>query len=112
MFIIAALLATQLASTKPPKHKSSVPDSSAMTFVQVQNNRHVPVRVFAQDGFGEIELGVVPAGTTATLRVADPIVIEGNVDFFVHPQGQPEEDTGSLEVHRGDRLGVLVPERK
>ena len=112
MFIIAALLATHLASTKPPKHKASAPDSSAMTLVEVQNNRDVPVRVYAQDGFGEIEMGVVPAGTTATLRIADPIVLDGDVDFFVHPQGQPEEETGTLEIHRGDRIGVLVPARK
>lgn len=112
MFIIAAVLVTHLVSTKPPKHRSSVPDSSAMTLVEVQNNRNVPVTVYAQDAFGEVELGVVGADSTRTLRVADPVVLGGDVEFFVHPKGQPDEGTGTMEVRRGDRLAILVPARK
>ena len=112
MFIIAAVLATQLTSVKPPKHRASLPDSSSMTLVEVQNNRNVPVTVYAQDSFGEMKVGVVGADSTATLRLADPIVLDGDVDFFVHPKGQSDEETGNVEIHRGDRLGILVPEKK
>jgi hypothetical protein len=112
MFIIAAVLATQLASVKPPKHKSSLPDSTDMTLVEVQNNRNVPVTVYGQNAWGELKLGVVPAETTVVLRLSDAATLDGDVDFFVHPKGQEDETTGSLEVHRGERLGILVPEKK
>src|SRR4029079_14054806 len=64
LFLIAPVLATQLASVKPPKHKSSLPDSTDMTLVEVQNNRNVPVTVYGQNSWGELKLGVVPAETT------------------------------------------------
>ena len=112
MFIIAAVLATQLASVKPPKHRSSVPDSTDMTLVEVQNNRNVPVTVYAEDTWGEVKLGVVAAGSAATLRLNDPLMMDGDVDFFVHPKGGQDETTGSIEMHRGERLGILVPEKK
>jgi hypothetical protein len=107
MFIVAALLASQLAA-KPPKHNTS-PDSSAMTLVEVQNDRNVPVTVYAQDSWGEFELGVVGADSTATLRVSDPVVVDGDIDFFVRPRGEPTQETGTVEVHRGERLGIIVP---
>lgn len=112
MFIIAAVLATQLASIKPPKHESSLPDSTDMTLVEVQNNRNVPVTVYGQSSWGESKLGVVPAETTVVLRLSDAVAEDGDVEFFVHPKGQEDETTGSLEVHRGERLGILVPEKK
>jgi hypothetical protein len=112
MFIIAAVLATQLASVKPPKHKSSRSDSTDMTLVEVQNNRNVPVIVYGQNSWGEVKLGVVPAEGTATLRLSDSLVRGGDVDFFVHPKGQEDETTGSLEVRHGERIGILVPEKK
>ena len=112
MFIINALLAMNVAVAKPPKHHSSTPDSSSMTLVEIQNNRNVPVVVYAQDTWGEVKLGVVGADSTATLRLSDPLVLDGDVDFFVHPKGQEDEGTGNVEVHRGERLGILVPAKK
>jgi hypothetical protein len=112
MFIITALLATNLAITKPPKHHSSVPDSSDMTLVQVQNDRNVPVVVYAQDSWGEVKLGVVNADSTATFRLGKPIEPDAEIDFFVHPKGQLEEDTGNIDVRRGEHLGILVPPKK
>jgi hypothetical protein len=111
MLIIATALAAHLA-TKPPKHKAEVPDSSAMTLVEVQNNRNVPVTVYAQDSWGEVELGVVAADSTVTLRVSDAVNPDQAIDFFIHPKGRPDEDTGNVEVHRGERIGIVVPARK
>lgn len=112
MFIITALLATNLAITKPPKHHSSVPDSSDMTLVEVQNDRNVPVVVYAQDSFGEMKLGVVAADSTATFRLSNPIGTDAEIDFFVHPKGQLDEDTGNIDVRRGEHLGILIPPKK
>jgi hypothetical protein len=111
MFFIATLVATQLA-IKPPKHRATVPDSSGMTLVEVQNDRTVPVTVYAQDSWGETELGVVPADSEVTLRVLNPIRLDDDIDFFVHPKGQPNEETGDMNVRRGDRIAIVVPARK
>ncbi|HUQ82080.1 MAG TPA: hypothetical protein VM076_13100 [Gemmatimonadaceae bacterium] len=114
MLIAAAVFASMLSSAKPhhPRHDAAV-DSSGITLVEVQNDRKVPVTVYAQDSWGEITVGVVPADSTVTLRLRDSFVREGaDIDFFVHPRGQPEEETGYMEVRRGERLGVLVPPRR
>src|SRR5215211_2459165 len=95
MFIVTALLVTHLAVAKPPKLHSSVPDSSDMTLVEIQNNRNVPVVVYAQDGWGETKLGVVDADSTATFRLSDSIALDSHIDFFVHPKGQFDQETGN-----------------
>ena len=46
-----------------------------------------------------------------TLRVNDALVDYGDIDFFLHPTGEPEEETDYLDVRPGDRLGILVPPR-
>ena len=111
MLFLATMLAGELF-TKPPKHKPVVPDSVSMTLVQVQNDRDVPVTVYAQNSWGEIKLGVVGADRTAILRVPDLAAMDGDVDFFVHPKGQEDEETGSLDIHHGDRIGIVVRDRK
>jgi NADPH-dependent ferric siderophore reductase len=112
MFIMAAVLASALAMEKPrhPRHQASL-DSSNVTLIEVQNDRHVPVAVYAQDAYGEVELGVVPPDSTITLRLRDAFVGRGDVDFFVHPKGAPDQETGYLDVRRGERLGIVVPPR-
>jgi len=112
MFIMAAVLASSLAMEKPHHPRSRAPiDSASATLIEVQNDRHVPVVVYAQDSWGEVELGVVPPDSTVTLRLSDAVVERGEVDFFVHPKGAPDQETGYLDVRRGERLGILVPPR-
>lgn len=112
MLIVATLLATQIMASEPhPKHKASVSDSSNMTLVEVQNNRNVPVTVYAQDSSGEVKLGVVGADSDATFQMKKAITLDGDVDFFVHPKGQQTEETGNVELRPGDRLAILVPEK-
>lgn len=110
MLGLGTLLAATLMSAAPAISPPAT-DSSQMTLVVVQNDRTVPVAVYAQDAWGELELGVVPPDSTVTLRVDDPFLDRSDIDFFVHPKGQPEEETGYLDIHRGDRLGILVPPR-
>jgi hypothetical protein len=111
MLITAALLASAIATAKPHPQRAAGVDSSEITMVEVQNDRKVPVTVYAQDSWGETRLGVVPADSTITLRVRTAFVGRGDIDFFVQPRGQPEEETGYMEVRQGERLGIVVPPR-
>ena len=111
MFIMAAVLASALAMEKPRHPRQASLDSSNVTLIEVQNDRHVPVAVYAQDAYSEVELGVVPPDSTVTLRLRDAFVGRGDVDFFVHPKGAPDQETGYLGVRRGERLGIVVPPR-
>ena len=116
MFIMAALIASSIASSttpatpRHPRHTAAA-DSSGITLVEVQNDRKVPVTVYAQDSWGEATIGVVPPDSTVTIRLRDRFVNRGDVDFFVQPRGQPEQETGYLAVQRGERLGIIVPPR-
>ena len=112
MLTMAAVLVSALAVEKPhhPRHESSI-DSPNATLIEVQNDRRVPVVVYAQDAWGEVRLGVVPPDSTVTLRLSDAFVGRGEVDFFVHPKGAPDQETGYLDVRPGERLGILVPPR-
>jgi len=111
MIIMAAVFASALGAAKPHHRHHVATDSSDITLVEVQNDRRVPVTVYAQDSWGEVKVGVVPADSTVTLRLSDAYVGRGQVDFFVQPRGQPEQETGYLDLHRGERLGILVPPR-
>jgi len=111
MLITAALLASAIATANPHRHHAVTNDSADVTMVEVQNDRKVPVTVYAQDSWGEVKLGVVPADSTVTLRVRNTLVGRGDIDFFVQPRGQPEEETGYLDVRLGERLGIVVPPR-
>ena len=77
-----------------------------MTLVDVQNDRSVPVTVYVQYTRDEVELGVVGPVSTARLRVVDALAADGSLDFFVYPKGQPERETGTLDVHRAERPGI------
>ena len=59
MFIVNALLAIKSRSRSHQSTRIDA-DSSSMTLVEVQNNRNVPVTVYAQDSWGEGEVGRRP----------------------------------------------------
>ena len=82
-----------------------------MTLVVVQNDRNVRVTVYSEDKFGDHKLGVVEPRGTATLALNEYISAESEVQFFVQPIGEFEESSERLEVHRGDRIGLVVPPR-
>ena len=82
------------------------------TDVVVQNDRTEPVTVYLETATGEFRLGRVGPLGTADLVVPRWLVGSGAaVDIFVHPRRGFDEDTGELEVRRGDRVGVIVPAR-
>jgi hypothetical protein len=111
--LIATLTLPFLMATAPSQATPSTPvDSSTLTLVVVQNDRSVSVTVYAQNDFGEYKLGVVEPYESATLSLADYMLAEGDVQFFVHPVGQLDESTEPLELHRGERIGLVIPPRK
>lgn len=86
-------------------------DSSAMTLVVVQNNAKRPVTVYAQNALGEFKLGVVDPYDTETLRLPDWVIaLDPTIDFFVDPKGGGfSQDSGNLDMRRGEHLGLVFP---
>ena len=115
MDIITALLSLQLAvaPTIAPFYSApgAVEESSQMTLVVLQNNRGVPVTVYAEDEWGDVKLGVVDADATTTLRLPRHMVERGDIRLFIVPRGQAEESTGPLDLSPGDQIDVIVPKR-
>ena len=111
---IATLAFPILTAVAAPDPSASVApvDSATMTLVVVQNDRAVPVTVYAQNDVGEYKLGVVAPNETMTMSLEPFMIDEGDVQFFVHPAGQLDESTQPLELHRGERIGVVVPPRR
>ncbi|MFN8573518.1 MAG: hypothetical protein U0132_15800 [Gemmatimonadaceae bacterium] len=113
MSSILALIALPLLAGAPRHHHTpaAAPDSSSMTVVLVQNDRSQPITVYAQDDIGEFKLGVVPPDSVLTLRVPD-LMVGGSatIDFFIHPKGGNEQESGFIEVREGDRVGLVVPQ--
>lgn len=108
-------LLTLIALTGSPTAPSKTPsaaDSANMALVEVQNDRSQPVTVYAEGAEGEFKIGEVPPDSVITLRVPDLVVGGGaEVDFLVHPKGGFDEDSGYLELRRGEKLGLVVPDR-
>ena len=113
--ILTTLLAVQLAAASPmiaPRHDGgfATEDSSAMTLVLVQNNRHVPVTVWAEDAWGDFKLGVVAADGSGSFFLKPRLLMNGQVRLFVISPGRANEDTGLLQMSPGDAIGVTVPQ--
>ena len=110
---IVALLAfpTLIAAPARSAEPSEPIDSAAMTAVVVQNNRNVPVTVYAEDDFGDTKLAVVAPHETMTIDLHKYVYQRSAIQFFVKPRGELEEATGVLDVSPGDHLGVVIPAR-
>ena len=93
-----------------PADSTAARDSSRMTLVEVQNDQRTPVTVFAQNAFGEVKLGVVSPDDIANLRVPEWLVsFDSDIDFFVQPKHGLEQESGTINVRRGDNVGLIVP---
>lgn len=115
MTILTLLTLPLVAMTSgTPRHHTpeATVDSSQMTLVTVQNDDSRPVRVEMQNSWGDYELGTVPANGVVSLQVPQLLIDDGvDVDFFIVPKGGFEQDSGYMELHRGDHVGLLVPNR-
>jgi hypothetical protein len=88
------------------------PDEVADATLTVDNPRGVPVTVFVEQGDFDVRLGQVPAHARATLRFPKSVVFpDETVQIFVHPEGGLDLASESLQVRRGEHLGLRVPVR-
>ena len=111
-FIATLALPVLMAGAPPVTAAPSAPiDSTDMTLVVVENDRNVPVTIYGQNGAGESKLGVVAPHASVTMAVKDVELDWGPVTFFVHSPGAADESSGSLDIHRGEHVGLVVPER-
>ncbi|MBV6520407.1 MAG: hypothetical protein MNPFHGCM_00514 [Gemmatimonadaceae bacterium] len=112
MTMLAAALLAGPAGATTPSHAAAAVDSTDMTLVTVQNDESNPIRVYVEAAVGEFHLGTVQADSLATLRIPALVAQDGAaVKFFVHGMGAEEQDSGYLEIERGDRIGLIVPKR-
>jgi hypothetical protein len=95
----------------PARSTRSAADSAGSTFVTIQNDRAVPLTIYAETRLGETKLGIVAPNSTATLRVRDVIAAQGEIDILVDPRGENDEETGYLPIEVGATLRIDVPER-
>jgi hypothetical protein len=86
----------------------SASDADATT-ITVENPRNVAVIVYVEHGDFDTRLGMVAAGSTATLKL--PPTGGQSIEIFVHPEGELDLCSTPFEVKPGDHLGLKVPPR-
>jgi hypothetical protein len=97
----------------PPPPAPTIPNpGEGTTTVTVQNNRAVPVTVFVEHGEFDTRIGTVPADQELTLMIPEWVVRESQTaEIFVHPEGQADLASWTLDLARGAHLFVKVPAR-
>ncbi len=115
MSTILALTTVLALATSPSKTAASSPavvDSSKMTLVVVQNDEGTPLTIYVEGAEGDFKLGVVGPFDTEALQLPDAFVRDGaSFDFFVHPKHGLEQESGYVELHRGEKIGLVVPRK-
>lgn len=96
------------AQPVPRADLSTAPDSTVT--LTVQNNRDVPVTVFADQNDLAIRIGMVPAKETMTLSLPKWASEAGHqLRIFVHPAGGIDLNAEMYDVRPGARLALEVP---
>jgi hypothetical protein len=86
------------------------PEELAAATLTVDNQRTVPVTVFAEQGIYSVRLGDVAADSRATLRFPRAVVSPfATVQVFVRPRGGLDLATQSFTVRPGAHIGLRVP---
>jgi hypothetical protein len=88
------------------------PDERAETTLTVENERNVPVTIYAEEGDFDHPLGRVGAHDESTFVL--PAWLSGpgqGVRLFVHPLNGFDLASDLLDVTRGEHIGVRVPPR-
>jgi hypothetical protein len=100
---------TLAAAAGAPGLGAAARGSGDSTTVTVQNDRGVPVTVFADEGDLDRRLGAVGPDTTVTFRLTMPLVGEPtDVQIVAEPRGEFDL-AADLSVRPGSHLAVLVP---
>jgi hypothetical protein len=88
------------------------PEELADATITVDNPRAVPVTVFADQGPFDVRLGRVPAKSRVTLRFPKSVVLaDESIQVFVHPEGSEDLSSETLQIRKGEHLGLRVPPR-
>ena len=88
------------------------PDERAETTLTVENERNVPVTVYAEEGDFDHELGQIPARGESTLVLPGWLTGPGDaVRLFVHPKNGFDLASDLLDIRRGEHMGIRVPSR-
>jgi hypothetical protein len=88
------------------------PEELADATLTVDNPRSKPVTIFAEqaDGPFDVRLGQVPANSRVTLQFPKSVVFpDETIQIVVHPDGGVDLASETLQVHRGEHLGLRVP---
>jgi len=94
----------------PPPAPEIPNPGEGTTTVTVQNNRAVPVTVYVERGEFDTRIGTVPANQESTLLVPEWLATERpSAEIFVHPEGEADLQSWSLELKPGAHLFVKVP---
>jgi len=102
------------AAGKPNGHRASTPAPAwnAPTTVTVQNNLSERAKIYVERGMFDVKLGSVPAGGSMVFDLPSWILNgDDAVSVYARTKHGLEQTTGILEVHRGERLGVVIPRR-
>jgi hypothetical protein len=91
-------------------HRHHQPASADSTTATVENDLDHPVVVYLEAAGREVRLGTVSPESDSTFTLPRWIVtVTGQeVDFFVHPAKGFDQDTGMLDLRRGEHLGIEV----
>ncbi|MEP7382866.1 MAG: hypothetical protein ABI910_14345 [Gemmatimonadota bacterium] len=105
--LVAALMTSGLSlSVASPSFAQDAKHPAAT--VLVQNDRTVPITVYLEAGEFDVRVGRVGAMKTATLPLPNSFVRRGDVQLFVHPDGELDLASQSFQVHSGMQLGLIV----
>jgi hypothetical protein len=103
----AALLCAAARSPVLAQHQTGARSGT----VAVQNNRDVPVTVYAEDGAFDVKLGTVGAFQVSTLPLPERELYRESIRFLVHPARGFDLETEAFDVHPGVALGLMIPDR-
>lgn len=80
-------------------------------YAVVDNHRDVPINVFAETDWGEVDLGTVAPRSGRAFALAPAIVSQHMVDFRVVPRDECIGDSGMITLHPDTAIRLIVPPR-
>lgn len=102
--------ANDVGYVAPPPPETIPNPGAGTTTITVQNNRAVPVTVFVERGDFDTRIGTVPANQELTLMVPEWLAREKpSAQIFVHPEGEGDLESWTLDLAPGAHLFVKVP---
>ena len=108
-YVVAAVLSLGASRAKPADHRHHQDQQTDSTTATVENDLNQPVTVYLEMGSEEIRLGIVPGDGDSTFTLPPWLVTTSrDLDFLVHPVKGRDQETGPVEIHRGEHLGIEV----